>query len=201
MRESDLKNFRRKNGFTLIELLLGVGIAVMVLFSMYRLFTLGIHIARRAENTINIEAQRGLDFLGRDLRSAFLSGDKKATIPFSGTASSLQFLATLPLNSAGLKEYEFATLRYHLVVNPAGFSSLILSRRPWPETEGNPSSDITVADHIQSLRFDFYDGQSWKESWDDSESLPQAVRIQIELGTAGQKTTQKYVSVINIPCA
>jgi len=194
---------RRQRGFSLLELLLAVGIVALIFGAMYRSFSLGLAISQRMENNLNPEAQRVLDYLSRDLRSAFPDQGKARGVNFLGSPQGMQFLATAPLNQRADRTEDLIRVQYRLTPNSDGSLALArLTSSAWSGDEAEEILEKELSGHIQSLKFSYFNGQQWAGSWGEATALPQAVQIKIELKrNAGKSPPQTYSTIVRLPCS
>ena len=189
---------KRAAGFTLIEVLIAVSLTVIVLGSIYGVFT-AVFTARQqvlAESEISQIGRVLFERLGRELRGAW--------VPTTGTKF---FLATTDRD--GRPELRFATasttlaatgrggmsaLRYGLQPMPEGPIDrlyLVRSEEPYHLRDRLDSSSYPLSGNIKSVVWRFYGVNGWVESWSAAQSntLPQLVEMTVILLDPENKET------------
>ncbi len=89
----------------------------------------------------------------------------------------------------------------------AGFDLVRYELRPPPlEVDIEAASRSVVADHIESVSMRFFDGTTWRESWDAAQPgppggrAPRAVEIEVAVASVGASSLP-FVSAVEIPVA
>jgi prepilin-type N-terminal cleavage/methylation domain-containing protein len=162
---------KNNKGLTLVEIMLAISIASIIFFSVYKTTNVGIQLFRRVNDNVSVEALRLTDHLKRDLQSSFLFDDKESLVKFIGNASSLKFVSTAALRDSfdGPDEFDLTQRNYFLTAGPRE-GVLAFKRRskafnqkvnisPAPKEPGKDEQILSTA--IQSLKFSYFDGESW----------------------------------------
>jgi general secretion pathway protein J len=199
---------RRDAGFTLLEILLAVTIVVLVLGSIYGVFT-GISRARDRVETRGAaghQARVVFDRIGRELRSAYpLARTGGAFTGDNGTGSILPALsfATTAGTPAGGAHGGIRLVRYALARVPEGETGgyeLLRSETPAFLGAATPEQASRLIAGVSALRWRFYGDGSWQDEWPASAGrLPQAVEMTLTL-QAGTETLP-FVSSFEVPLA
>jgi type II secretory pathway pseudopilin PulG len=201
---------KRNSAFTLLEVILAVALATGILIAMMLFYRqaadLRTQLLLETDRLTNIRLV--LDRITSDLRSA--CSDNESLLGFSGDTASLQFVRLeLPSPSAWSKtEATHPTLAQtdlrivsYSTQSALDGTNLVLSglartERPLAPprmlqessrksnpTEGDTTSKLSpelLTDAIRYLRFRYWDGTQWLDSWNDVE-LPHGVEV--SLGT------------------
>ena len=195
-------------GFTLLEILVAVTIVVLVLGSIYGVFT-GISRARdRVEQRggAGHQARVVFDRIGRELRSAYPLPGSVGAFSGSGGAGStpptLSF-ATIAGTPAGGAHGGIRLVRYELATVPeSAGGGYELRRSEVPAFLGTaaPEQASRLLAGISALRWRFYGDNAWQDEWPASSGrLPQAVELTLSL-QAGSETLP-FVSAFALPLA
>ena len=177
------------SGFTLLELAVAGALGALLLSAVVVMSARGMAVWRRTDSRLQAlsHLERGLSRMGEDLRN----GTVPADAPFRGAKEEMGF--TVAEDSTHLAE-----VRYRLVRDPAGRSSWVRERRPFPGGEPGEEPQVTgLADGVTRISLEYgavgeADGEKvvqWVDSWDDPEgklrTIPKVVRVHLE-GTDGQ---------------
>lgn len=199
-----IKQIKYNSGITFIEMLIGLTIFSIIAASLYSVFFSSTSAWKRSEdlNRVNQEARWSLDNLSRELHNAIILSykgrypDFKA---FEGESDKLSFFIVIddeirrvtyllePKDKNSDTEFYFKRKESFFV------DSLQSSSKE--ESEENLSSLVTK----EGLKFSYPYGAEgedeeveWKEKWQDRESLPAGVKIELALqspGNPNSKTT------------
>lgn len=167
-------------GFTLLELVIAMTILTLVTVIIGGGLRLGINAWKKGElETDETQRLRILSgMFSQQLKSAYpykMIFDDKDVIVFEGKKNSLFFVT----NEAGSSFASLKWVRYEYRDNELLYKEGLL---PDKELKEHISGDEETLDRdIGDVVFEFYsrDEESWKEEWEPSESLPEAVRIKI----------------------
>ena len=166
-------------GFTLLELIIALTILTLVTL----IVASGLRIAIKAwdkgefetEETQRLRILSGM--FSYQLKSAYpykIKTEDGENIVFMGTKNSLLFVTTVAdREMGGLKWVKYTYKEGNLFYNEG-----IL---PDKELEKTTEDDGEIIDtEINKMEFEYLDQEGeWKDSWEDEESLPQAVRVSI----------------------
>jgi prepilin-type N-terminal cleavage/methylation domain-containing protein len=176
--------FIKKCGFTLIELLIGITILVMVLTTVYASYNIGMKTFRKIEDRsyMSQNLRQSWRVLSRDLRCAFFSKTNAVT-SFKGSADQVSFSTV----SADLSAAHGNIVQVsYFIDNRADSAFKGLVRQEGPAKQA-------IAPFVVSLALKYYDGLTWKETW-DAASLPVSVEIKAVL--AGDDKTERTVATV-----
>jgi type II secretory pathway component PulJ len=179
---------RKISGFSLLELLITSSlflILMLVIFSSFRTGVLGYKNIDKAIDS-QILGQRILEMLNLDLRNAFAYSESQTK--FQGAKNHLAFLA--------VRTEALSFISYKL----EGDRLFRLSRKNKeslnPESEAVPK---LIATNIEEFALNYaygIDGDKslkWQESWDETEKLPQAVKVRLVLKENPQRSFERAI--------
>jgi general secretion pathway protein J len=168
------------HGFTLLEMVIALTILPLIILIIGNGFRLGMNAWEKGEEeTVWTQRFRGLSgLLSQEIKSAFpymMKIDEEKVLVFEGEADSIMFATALADADYG----GFKWIRYSHKDGTLLYKEGIL---PDKEIMDSISGDEEVVDtDIPEIKFDYFSSEDseWKESWDDSEKLPGAVRVKI----------------------
>jgi type II secretion system protein J len=171
-----------KLGFTLVEMLVAFSILSFIAGSIYLVFSTAISVWNRDEVNMQVyqDGRLAVSTMGREIGSCFIpesSGDEG--IPFTGDESSLKFVTISSLDArAVLRGARLIEVCYYLEHDE---NTLVLLGEK--KTLVGPAADERhiLAENVTSLKFCYFDGEDWMDSWQGEEGLPQAVKITLGL--------------------
>lgn len=187
---------RAHKAFTLVEVILAVGIIagllVVVLFFYQQAAQLRTELLVDAERSSS--ARLLMERLTAELRTARTHTFYET--PLVGDSTYLQFIAVdLPsqtdwtgerLGRVSRPESDLKLVSYGAEVSPADTNILGLARAEEPlvelrrdaadATETNKSNSILITDAFRFIRFRYWDGYDWLESWNET-WLPKGVEV------------------------
>ncbi|MBX3746731.1 MAG: prepilin-type N-terminal cleavage/methylation domain-containing protein [Verrucomicrobiae bacterium] len=195
-------------GFTLVELVIGAGLMSLILAAAYACLSAGLSAQRLIEPRIDAaqNARVAMDRIAADLRAAcilskeahFLGMDRRLG---DIEADNLDF-ATHHHTPARPGEGDYCQVSYFLQPDPES-SAFTLWRRRHPAIGLDPLAGgqrEVIADGLRQLKFEYYDGWEWFDTWGDPEGsgkretsalaptnlsgLPDAVRITLAFDAA-----------------
>jgi type II secretory pathway pseudopilin PulG len=169
---------RRRGAFTLMELLIATAACAVVLAAICGVFSKAIHLrddatARTREARVR---QHAANIIRNDLRNAWISG-RKLAIVLEGSRESQQ---------GGFPGYlKFTT--YFIITDPAatnrnaGLLVRAVNRNLLASVEERAPETPLLAG-VESMDVEFYDGDSWKQTWnyETDPTLPQAIRVRLQ---------------------
>ena len=188
-------SYRHQKGFTLIEVLVTIAILSIILSSIYGILSATIKAREIAEETSALyESGAGLiEIMASDLEGLYLYGLEELffagenDIIGAADADALHFVTGTPRYlEAEVGPTGPVVADYYLEQNEVFASRLNLYRRevPYREAKARESKKgILLSRDIKSLNFLYFDGEEWLEEW-NTESVPQAIRIDIALWTS-----------------
>ena len=183
----------KNRGFTLIEALLAVTLFTIVISSSFAIFSIGIQIWKRTQGASLAErkAVLALEKMGADIRMSLRpKGGQEikwvgGKMKFAGDEKGFGLPAIVNVTGrTGARLTQYGRISYQW--NSAG----VLCRMTEGATDfylERKSVCSPAAEHIQRAKFRYwiYDGIgdsfSWHDSWEYSESLPQAIEVTLEL--------------------
>jgi type II secretory pathway pseudopilin PulG len=183
---------RNRSGFTLIELVISAGLMTMILVSAYFCLSAGFSSQKIIEPRIEIvqNARVAMAIMSADLRGACPLSTNQPFLGMHRTlgdrdADNLDF-ATHSYTPNRANEGDFCQVSF-FVEKDASSGTLTLWRRRNPALAFDPLSGGNreeIARGLLGLRFEYYDGFEWYDTWGDIEGngkrlfgMPDAVRI------------------------
>jgi type II secretion system protein J len=208
------------SAFTLVEMILSIGVAAIVLVAINAVLFAALHL--REVTTAAVDAATPLDqaatFLRRDLQCAVtptngtsnvLSGGFRAgTLTSTGISEPVAvelFTATGALiQNAPWADIQRVTYELKNSTDTSGRRDLYRSvTRNLLATTATPDvEDQLMLSGVERVRFTCYDGATWQETWDTTDTssvntnLPLAVRVEIQL--AGGNANEPIQLVVPI---
>jgi general secretion pathway protein J len=185
-------------GFTLLEILVAIALASILMTSIYGVFSTTSNAKQQ------VEKQGEALHLGRvlierlDRELLGLNLENIASIPaLSGGKNSLgePFLELLT-NSGNPRQPGIRQISYRLGPDPAGVPTLWRAEKGF-NTLGTPNEE-NLAQGIERLSFEFFDGQNWLEDWSTLKNgMPMLVRAEFVL--EGVKGMPPLVGTFDLP--
>lgn len=196
----------RHRGFTLMELLLAIVISAVVLAAINGVFFGAIRLRNRVAEQLNVAMplQNALAVLRRDLMGIQLPDGE-----FSGRLNSNAMLVGENETDTGTQIYtstgpltpdlpwgDIQRVAYVLrsptnrTDSAAGRDLVrVVIRNPLPPVNDEPVEQRLLSD-VELLEFGFYDGQSWRTTWNSTNetlSLPRAIRATLTLSAPRER--------------
>lgn len=190
---------RKERALTLIELVITASIFVAIMAAVYSAFHTGMFGYRHIEETIDAyqAARQALERINLDLRNSFAYSAQDTR--FAGNKNTLSFLTIVDTFSKAKIMQDYAFVSYRL----EGNKLMRLCRRSQEALNdksgiGPQEMAVDAKDIIFSYGYKETDGREikWKNSWDDREVLPLAVKVKL---TLGNKTKQEFERTIFYP--
>lgn len=210
---------RAAKGFTLIELMLAVAVLGLVLSMLASSFSVVAHSKIHGEGRLLVdrEGRAVLWQLTRELRSAVQTPVALSQVLMvgtghtgsSGASDSITFSTLDQGHRRAITGFGAETIvTYTMVNNPQHPGWYLLERSQQSGlllAGGGGSQPIVLADNVLSLRFGYYDGQRWGESWDSASmprtrQLPVAIRVELEMAAPGGRAMD-FATRITVPMA
>ncbi|UCB57149.1 MAG: prepilin-type N-terminal cleavage/methylation domain-containing protein [Candidatus Omnitrophota bacterium] len=195
----------KKTGLTFLELMLTLTIFAVVAVTVYSTFGTGLSAWRRAQKTQQLyqDVRMGLNRIACDLENAVFYSEKEDFPNFAGTGSKVSFYSLMDDYRIIPVHPELRKITYSL-----DESTQILQRLeqtlPLPEEgeEVEAEAQEALAEKVAALKF-FYcyedkeDNESykWLDTWNNTEEIPQGIRIELALEEAGEVPFTKYVFI------
>lgn len=199
---------RLNRGFTLLEVLIATVVFAIVLAAMNTVFFGALRLRNKATESIDeaLPVQQALAIIKRDLSNLVLPGGTLSgafqtttiTNSMAGQMSPGFYTATALIDTMS-PWAEVQRVSYGLVISTnrtAVGRDLIraTTRNLLPVLTEDPPAQQWLMSGVENLRFFYYDGTQWRDSWDSSavdlttgqtNSLPQAIKIQIQRSHEG----------------
>jgi general secretion pathway protein J len=191
----------RKGGFTLVELLLTTVIGALVIVTA--LGTLRQISSSRAEaqyySDVSAHGRYALNQIRDDLANFYrsLNPEKMRLVGIEGGTEeeATDRLQVQIVQEGGLhgKRIEGQSDIYEVeygLCEDMEQGTTFLGRRCGAIEEatlGNEGGTLTrVAEYIQAVRFEYYDGSAWLRNWELNQGVPKLVRVSLVLADAGR---------------
>ncbi|HEU0278123.1 MAG TPA: prepilin-type N-terminal cleavage/methylation domain-containing protein [Rhodanobacteraceae bacterium] len=183
------RGVRGARGFTLLEVLLALVLLAFVMLGVWGALRGASRLTQSADAIMTqSEAVRTVQqFLRRYLAGAmpqpFVPADGGAPRMFRGTATSMEFVAALPMQSGHAGLYiQALSLDTH-----AGDTALELDYRPYPggPADAQPVHHVLLR-HLAGGSFEYLGTATygaapvWSDDWRAAQGLPLAVRIRLQ---------------------
>ena len=202
----NLRNTKRNPGFTILEFLVAAFVLIIVVGSSLLIFKESSSSVSHGENKATLyEAGRdALDFMLSRLRTALVNDWKNNRINFIGEKEKVKFICPFSTrkDSSDISKIVFYPEGKNLRVWTARMGK---EGKDYSFPDSFPGSQILIS-NVQGLTFEYYNGASWKDSWDSRKGagedgrLPKAVRIIIRIsapsGSEGKKPQEKTFTAI-----
>lgn len=172
----------REGGFTLLEVLVAVVLASLLLSSIYGVFFTGSAAKEQVEKQGNaLHLGRVLTArLNRELLGLALENRANQAILSGGTNGNGEPYIELLTSSSGGPLPGMRWARYRLGPDQDNRATLWRTERGQNSPPG--AAEERLAQGIEKLTFGFYDGSTWRDSWNSSvDGRPRLVRVAIEL--------------------
>jgi type II secretion system protein J len=187
----------KRRAFTLLEILIALAACAVILAAIYGLFSKAVRLRDSAmARTRDVQVRaRAAAVLRNDLQNALVSGGTLAA-SLQGSAAAqgssfpgyLKFTTTTAPDSEELPAPDVQQVEYYIITDPgvvdskAGLLVRAVDRKLLAPVRETPAEE-PLLEGVAGLEVSFYDGQSWKDSWEVTETektLPQAVRVRIK---------------------
>ena len=192
-------------GFTLIEVLLALMISAVVLVIVSSVFASALKMQTRASANVDqsLPVERALGVMRKDLKNAVAPGGMLAGPLQSGSLSGdisssdgIQIYTTTGLMTPNAPWGEIQKVTYGLQAssdaNASGKDLVRTATRNLLTTSTEDEDRQFLASGVESMKFSYFDGANWLDSWDDTTqtNLPLAVKVNLQLATANS-TSEK----------
>jgi type II secretion system protein J len=211
----------RNGGFTLLELLVATAIAAIVLLVINATFfsALRLHNTTHEKIDTDLELQRTLGIIRRDLAGIVLPGNPQATNVLFGQLTTETFTSTSMDTSGGERVSPDLYTTSGRIDGWNSFSDVqMVSYFLTPATDGPtknlvrlvtrnllPVQDMvgdeqTLLTGIQSATISFYDGTDWTDTWDSptTSMLPTAIKFSILMAPKTADTSSLTLSPVDL---
>ncbi len=194
-------------GFTLIELLIAITIASLVMVGVCHIFNGGLKAWQKGMESIESSqsARVILNLISSDIRACFVLPQGtycyfeggKAKLE-DGEASSLNLLTTSHISCPSEKESDLCEVGYFIDTDPKTKEDGLVRRLDTtPDTilfEGGRVEEVSPL--VNRLKFKFYDGKKWLDTWKRQYELPVGIEISIAIKT--ESGSQIYETIVCI---
>jgi len=171
-----------KNGFTLLEILLAIVLASLLLSSIYGVFTaVGTATERVEKQATGLHLARVLTTrLNRELLGLIIENSFYGTALAGGMNGRGEPFLDMLTSSSGDPGPGTHRVSYRLAADQD--DRMTLWRAESAANSSNEASEERLAQGIERLEFNFYDGQQWREDWNSLEDgWPVLVRVEMAL--------------------
>lgn len=180
--------------FTLIEVLLAIGIFAIVLAAINTVFFAGMRLRQKTTDALEatLPVDRAVSTIKRDLagivRPGVLAGvmSSDTTVPGISQQVALEIYTTTGIISDDAPWGDVQKVDYSLQfpTNHTGSPGRDLVRsvtRNLLATDTETPVSQSLLSDVQTLKFTYYDGTNWNDSWGSTLSnIPAAVRVSID---------------------
>lgn len=188
----------KQNAFTLVELLLAATLTTVILGSAFATFAVVMKAYKDLGGKTNQAeiARLIMDRMRNDLEAVFYSphGDTTRFVGYDQTegdlaVDSLTFISAVnkPVD-AGEGSSDLAEIQYYIDLDADTPERWLLRRMDYtPDLDPFSGGDIALlGPHVESLDFQYFDGQVWWPEWDSTSEIPLAVNVTIGFFEASQ---------------
>lgn len=185
-----MKRVARQRGFTLLEILLALALLAFVMLGVWGAMRGAARVTHSADAVMaQSEAVRTVQqFLRRYVGAAgpqpFVTADGSAAQMFRGDATSMEYVAPLPMQSGHAGLY----IQTVSLQKEGGGMSLRLAYQPYTEdqsADGQPIEHVLLTD-LRDGKFEylataaFGKPPAWRDDWQATNGLPLAVRVHLD---------------------
>jgi general secretion pathway protein J len=174
-------------GFTLLEILVAIALASLLLTSIYGVFSTTSAAKEQVEKKgAALHLGRVLIArLDRELLGLSLQNHNSLPALSGGTNSLGEPYIKILTTSAGGPDSGMRRVEYRL--GPDQDQRMTLWRAEKGLNSSAPAVEERLAQGLEQLGFEFFDGQNWRENWDSlNNNFPRLVRAEMTLeGTDG----------------
>lgn len=188
----------RSAGFTLLEVLVAIALASLLVSSLYGVFSVTSDAKQRVEKqAAALHLGRVLIArLNRELLGLTLENPKEQAALAGGQNSQGEAYLELITTSSGGPQPGMRQVAYRLGNDSAGQLTL------WRAEKGMNSRAVAdeerLAQGIDQLTFNFFDGQNWRENWNSqNDGRPLLVRAAFKL--TDTPDAPELLSVFDLP--
>ncbi len=189
-------------GFTLIEILVAVTITVILLSTIYGVFTSVSSAKDRLEKSGEGYhlARVIFDRMGREIRGDYVDTSKAGSF-FTGGVNDkgnpfLKISTTATTPQGGLVA-GVAVVEYELVQDTENPDRKVLMRREYSalDPQGEDRPEYRLAAGIDGMKLRFYDGTNWADQWQTG--LPRIVEVTLTVLVDGEE--MPFVTSFEVP--
>lgn len=192
----------QQKGFTLIEILVAVTIIVILLSTVYGVFTSVSGAKERLEKEGDGYhlARVIFDRLGREIRGNYYD-PKKPDSFFAGgideQGNPFLKISTTATTPQGGKVGGVAVVEYELRQDPENPDRKVLMRREYSPLDptGANEPEYRLAAGIDGMKLRFFDGSNWVDQW--KTGLPEIVEVTLTVRIEGREIP--FVTAFEVP--
>lgn len=208
-------------GFTLLEVIVASLIFTLVVAAAYGLLDSARSLSDRTEivAAMQQEARAVLDTLRSDLQGTYGTASKEFTTDFVGTQGGNAEAPEDKLEMVGVNgwtvrsttpEIDLTQTTYSIYKDAATNGRKLVRKRekrltPVDTSTREEEGMEEIGPHVPYVRFRYYDGSSWVDSWDSKQSgtLPRAIEVTITVTGAwkDEEVMEKFGDKIYLPLA
>lgn len=191
---------RHRTAFTLVEIMVAIAVFAVVLGAVYSAWMALLRSTRVAEN-VAAQAQRQRVTL-RTIEDSLMAIQSFQASPQyysfvleNGQSPTLSFTARVPdvfprngkfINPNTGKEFNLRRLTYSLEAGTDGGKNLVLRQKPLLQDmdDDEQKYPLILARNVQKFTVECWDTNklAWADAWDDTNSIPSMLRVQLLLG-------------------
>lgn len=192
------RQINRSVAFTLIEVLLAIGIFAIVLAAINTVFFAAMRLRAKATDALEdaLPTDRAVGVIKRDLAGVVPPGvlagvmSSDTTVPGISQQVALEIYTTTGIVNDHQPWGDVQKVDYSLQLptnNRVGHLGQDLVRsvtRNLLATDTETPVQESLLNDVQSLKFSYYDGTNWNDSWSSTISnIPAAIRVSINFAT------------------
>jgi type II secretion system protein J len=198
----------------LIEILLALGICAIVLVIVSSVFASALRLQQHASDRLDesLPAERAMTLLRKDLKNAVAPGGLLAGPLQSGSVlggvdanDGVQIYTTTGLITDNAPWSEIQKVTYGLQSSTDGSArgkDLVRTVTRNLLTTGTEDDDEQfIMGGVESLKFSFFDGGNWLDTWDDTTetNLPMAIRVSLQLAPVNDTASRAEPLQLLVP--
>jgi len=188
---------KHSTGFTLLEVLVAIALASILLTSIYGVFTAASTAKQQVEKQANALhlGRVVIARLDRELLGLAMTTHAAETILSGGQNEQGEAFIRLLTWTNSSPQPGLRVVTYRLGPDPD--RRMTLWRTEKSVYQRAEAGEERLAQGIEAMTFEFYDGQNWRESW--STGRPKLVRLRLTL--QDRSSYPPLVSVFDMPQA
>lgn len=187
-------------GFTLMELLLAIVVSAVVLAAINGIFFGAMRLRNRAAENLDLSLplQNALSVIRRDLMgiqrpggtfagtlnsSATVTGENETDTGTEIYTNTGVLVDDLPWGDIQRISYALRAPTNRVATSDGRDLVRIVNRNLLPPVQDEPVEQRLLSD-VQLLEFSFYDGQSWRTTWNstnETTTLPRAIKVSLTM--------------------
>lgn len=189
-------------GFTLIEILVAVTITVILLSTVYGVFTSVSSAKDRLEKSGEGYhlARVIFDRMGREIRGDYVNPKQSGSFFTGGVndkGNPYLVISTTATTPQGGMTSGVAVVEYELVQDPENPDRKVLMRREYSslDPQGEDKPEYRLAAGIDGMKVRFFDGTTWVDQW--QKGLPKIVEVTLTILVDGEE--MPFVTSFDVP--